>query len=589
MTQVKSGSRLRATAAALTVTLAACIGAPEPAPAPTVAAPASALIPGDWPLFAETIPVPGRHAIVSSIHPIASEVGVGILRNGGSAVDAAVAVGFALAVVHPSAGNIGGGGFMVIRLADGAVQALDYRETAPGRATRDMYLDAEGTVSETALTGHLAAGVPGSVAGLTEAHRRYGKLSLDDVIAPAIQLARDGFILDEHRSRSLQDGARRLKQYDASRRQFLLPDGEAPPAGTKLVQPDLARTLQAIVDSGPRVFYEGYIADLIVREMKRGGGLISKQDLASYRPIWRDPVAIDYRGHTIFSMPPSSSAGVTMGEILNILVGIAPMPQFGDASQVHFLAEAMRRAFTDRNQYLGDPAFVEMPLERLLSKEYATELRSEIDPERATPTPRLRAGPTEGDQTTHYSVVDADGNAVSVTTTINSGYGNAVTVAGAGFLLNNEMDDFAAASGKPNQFGLVQGAANAITPGKRMLSSMAPSIVLDPAGELLMVLGTPGGPTIITTVTQVISNVIDHGMSLAGAIAAPRVHHQALPDTLFYERGGLLPEAVARLRAMGHAVKERSGFSGQVAGIIRKGSGWIGVADPRAGGSAVGY
>jgi gamma-glutamyltranspeptidase/glutathione hydrolase len=476
-----------------------------------------------------------------------------------------------------------------VRLAVGSVYALDYREAAPGRASRDMYLDSLGQVTRASVTGHLAAGVPGSVAGLAEAQRRFGRLPLAEVIAPAIRLARDGFALDGSRSRGLRGAARRLRLYDASRSQFLTPDGWGPAEGTLLQQPDLARTLQAIADSGPRAFYEGYVADLIVAEMERGGGLISRDDLAAYEAIWREPVELTYHDHTIFSMPPSSSGGVTMGEILNILEGYEPLPPFGSAQQVHLVAEAMRRAFTDRNHYLGDPAFVEMPLDRLLSKRYADELRRTIESNRATPSETVRPGLAEGDHTTHYSVVDTDGNAVSVTTTINSGFGNAVTVAGAGFLLNNEMDDFAAAPGQPNQYGLVQGEANAIAPGKRMLSAMTPSIVLDPDGRLLMVVGTPGGPTIITTVTQVISNVVDHGMSLADAIAAPRIHHQALPDQIRFERGGLLPEVVAALEAMGHTVAERSGYSGQVAGIIRAPAGWIGIADPRSGGGSVGY
>ncbi|NIM50039.1 MAG: gamma-glutamyltransferase [Gemmatimonadales bacterium] len=569
--------------------LAACAGAPTPATPPTPTSLPSAFVPADWPLFDDVVEVNASDAMVSSVHPVASEVGAIIMNRGGNAVDAAVAVGFALAVVHPSAGNIGGGGFMVIRFADGSVYTLDYRETAPSRATKDMYLDSLGKLTDESVTGHLAAGVPGAVAGLAEAQRRFGDLTLAQVMAPAIRIARDGIALDESRSRGLRYAARRLRQFPASARKFLLPNGEAPPLGTLWVQPDLARTLQAIADSGPRVFYEGYIADLIVAEMERGGGLIAKEDLASYRAIWREPIVIRYRGYTIYSMPPVSSGGVTMAEILNILEGFDPLPPFGSVEQVHLLTEAMRRAFVDRNHYLGDPGYVEMPIQRLLSKPYAAELRGGIDADHATPTPELRPGVTEGDHTTHYSVVDLDGIAVSVTTTINGGYGSAVTVEGAGFLLNNEMDDFTGAPGQPNMYGLVQSEANAIEPGKRMLSSMTPSLVLDPQGELLMAVGTPGGPTIITTVAQVISNVIDHGMSLADAIAAPRIHHQALPDRIFYERGALLPEVVARLEAMGHTLVERRGFSGEVAGIIRSGEGWIGVADPRSGGGSVGY
>ncbi len=581
--------RMRRWGAVTAFALAACAGAPTPATPPTPTSLPSAFVPADWPLFDDVVEVNASDAMVSSVHPVASEVGAIIMNRGGNAVDAAVAVGFALAVVHPSAGNIGGGGFMVIRFADGSVYTLDYRETAPSRATKDMYLDSLGKLTDESVTGHLAAGVPGAVAGLAEAQRRFGDLTLAQVMAPAIRIARDGIALDESRSRGLRYAARRLRQFPASARKFLLPNGEAPPLGTLWVQPDLARTLQAIADSGPRVFYEGYIADLIVAEMERGGGLIAKEDLASYRAIWREPIVIRYRGYTIYSMPPVSSGGVTMAEILNILEGFDPLPPFGSVEQVHLLTEAMRRAFVDRNHYLGDPGYVEMPIQRLLSKPYAAELRGGIDADHATPTPELRPGVTEGDHTTHYSVVDLDGIAVSVTTTINGGYGSAVTVEGAGFLLNNEMDDFTGAPGQPNMYGLVQSEANAIEPGKRMLSSMTPSLVLDPQGELLMAVGTPGGPTIITTVAQVISNVIDHGMSLADAIAAPRIHHQALPDRIFYERGALLPEVVARLEAMGHTLVERRGFSGEVAGIIRSGEGWIGVADPRSGGGSVGY
>jgi gamma-glutamyltranspeptidase/glutathione hydrolase len=565
----------------------------RPGAVPTAAAPvtpeAAGRFPPGWTLLDDVQPVTAPHAAVASVHPRASEIGAAILRRGGNAVDAAVAVGFALAVVHPSAGNIGGGGFMVIRLADGSVYTLDYREAAPARATRDMYLDSLGHLTDRSVTGHLAAGVPGSVAGLAEAQRRFGRLSLAEVVEPAIRLARDGFALDESRSRSLGYAVQRLARFEGSRRQFLLADGSAPSVGTLFVQPDLARTLQAVADSGPRVFYEGYVADLIVAEMARGGGIMSKDDLAAYRAIWREPVTSAYRGYTIYSMPPSSSGGVTMTEILNMLEGVDPLPDFGSAGQVHLMAEAMRRAFTDRNHFLGDPAYVRMPLDLLLSKSYASAQRATIDPARATPSAQLVPGRKEGDHTTHYSVVDAEGAAVSVTTTINSGYGCAVTVEGAGFLLNNEMDDFTGAPGQPNQYGLVQGEANAIQPGKRMLSAMTPSIVLDPDGRLLMVVGTPGGPTIITTVTQVISNVIDHGMTLAEAVAAPRIHHQALPDQIYFERGGLRPEVVAQLESMGHTLRRRGGYSGEVAGIMRVETGWVGVADPRSGGGAAGY
>jgi len=583
---VRSGVRVVLLLAALT----ACTAAPEApqTPAPETALPSS-YIPADWTLIAEAGPVLAAQAAVSSVHPMASEVGAQILRRGGNAVDAAVAVGFALAVVHPSAGNIGGGGFMVIRFADGSVHTLDYREAAPGRATRDMFLDSAGNVTDKGFIGHLAAGVPGSVAGLTEAQRRFGALPLAEVMAPAIRLARDGHVLDQARARGIRRTAESFRRFEASRKKFLLPNGEPPPAGYLFVQPDLARTLQAIADSGESAFYEGYVADLIVAEMERGGGLISKADLASYRAVWRDPIVIDYRGHTVYSMAPVSSGGVTMGEILNILEGYERLPRFGSADQVHLMAEAMRRGFVDRNHFLGDPAYVDMPLDLLLSKPYAAERRSTILPDRASATPELTPGVGEGNNTTHYSVVDPAGNAVSVTTTLNFGYGSKVTVAGAGFLLNDEMDDFTSAPGQPNMFGLIQGEANAIEPGKRMLSSMTPSIVLDPQGELLLLVGSPGGPTIITSVTQVISNVIDHDMTLEQAVGAPRVHHQALPDRILFEHGGLRPDVVQSLELMGHAVQQRGGYSGEIAAIMRTADGWVAVHDPRSAGGSAGF
>jgi gamma-glutamyltranspeptidase/glutathione hydrolase len=516
---------------------------------------------------------------------IASEVGRDILRQGGNAVDAAVAVGFALAVVHPEAGNIGGGGFMVIRLQDGTVNALDYRETAPAKATRDMYLDEHGEPTERSVTGHLSAGVPGAVAGLTEAQRRFGRLPLATVIGPAVRLAREGFVVDDYRSESIADDSARLALFPASRASFL-PSGARPAPGSTLRQPDLAATLEAIRDHGADGFYRGPVADLIVAEMERGGGLISHEDLAAYRAIWRDPVTLRYRGHTIYSMPPASSGGITMGEIFNIMEGYQPLPPFGSPALVHLEAEAMRRAFTDRNMYLGDPAFVQNPVDRLLSKAYAADLRKGIG-DHATPTPAFQPAHT-GASTTHYSVVDADGVAVSCTTTLNNSYGSAVTVTGAGFLLNDEMDDFATAPGKPNMYGLVQGEANAIAPGKRMLSAMTPSIVLDPAGHLMMVVGTPGGPRIITMVYHVISNVIDHRMPLARAVEAPRMHHQALPDTLGVERGGFPPATLDSLRARGHAVGS-GGYWGDVEAIMRTPQGWEGVSDPRRGGGGAGY
>jgi gamma-glutamyltranspeptidase/glutathione hydrolase len=551
-------------------------GAPEPASG----------ISRTWPHSNKAIVTEAPAAMVVSGHPLASAIGRDILRQGGNAVDAAVAVGFALAVVHPEAGNIGGGGFMVMRNAAGEVQTLDYRETAPGAASRDMYLDAGGEPTERSVTGHLAAGVPGSVAGLTSAHQKLGRLPFDSVIGPAIRLARDGFLVDEYRSESIRSDSTRLSSFPASAASFL-PGGRPPVPGTMLVQADLATTLEAIRQHGAAGFYTGPVADLIVAEMGRGGGMITHADLAAYRAIWREPVTISYRGHTIYSMPPASSGGVTMGEILNIVEGFDPLPPFGTPALLHREAEAMRRAFTDRNKHLGDPAFVDNPVERLLSKEYAAQLRSEIT-EAATPTPLFEPAATGGSSTTHYSVVDAEGNAVSCTTTLNDSYGSAVTVTGGGFLLNDEMDDFATAPGKPNMYGLVQGEANAIAPGKRMLSAMTPSIVLDPKGQLYLVVGTPGGPRIITMVYHVISNVIDHRMTLADAVTAPRMHHQALPDSIRVEQDGFTGTTLDSLRARGHGISI-GGYWGDVEAIIRTPNGWQGVSDPRRGGGGAGY
>ena len=596
---------LTAPAVALAV-LTACGGTrpPETIPAPPAAAAAPAahpaapgagadavvtgrpIIPETWSLAGKGVTVSGPRAMVVSGHPLASQVGIEIIKQGGNAVDAAVAVGFALAVVLPEAGNIGGGGFIVYRDTTGRVRALDYREMAPGRATPDMYVDSTGNSTDQSLTGHLASGVPGSVAGMYEAWKSAGRLSWRKVLAPAIRLARE-HTLDAARSRAIAEEAERLARFPASAKQFLV-DGHAPASGTTFRQPELAHTLQLIADSGASVFYKGQIADLIAAEMQRGHGLITKDDLRRYQPKWRTPVQIGYRGYSIYSMPPASSGGVTMGEILNIMEGYDTLPPFGSAGYVHLEVEAMRRAFMDRNHWLGDPDFVDMPLERLLSKSYAAELRAQILPDRATPTPPLATSAGEGTETTHYSVVDAAGNAAAVTTTLNGGFGSAVTVTGAGFLLNNEMDDFTTAPGKPNMYGLIQGAANAIAPHKRMLSAMTPSLVLDRSGRLFMVVGTPGGPTIINSVYQVIVNVLDHGMSLAEAVAAPRVHQQALPDVVFYERGGLAQTTLDGLRTMGYQLRER-GRMGDIAAIKRTAAGWVGVADPRRGGGAVGY
>jgi gamma-glutamyltranspeptidase/glutathione hydrolase len=549
--------------------------------------------PAGWDFPAGSVaPVTASRGMVVTTDRVASEVGAEILRRGGNAVDAAIATHFALAVVNPEAGNIGGGGFMVVRMADGTTASLDFREAAPMAATADMFLDAAGNVSDSlSLVGHMASGVPGSVAGMWEAHRRFGSLPWPELVAPSVHLA-EGIVVHERLASSLRSMKDRLFRFPATARIFL--NGSEPPrVGERLVQADLAETLRRVAAEGMDGFYRGRTAQLVEEEMRRGGGIMTAEDLARYRAVWRDPVRFSYRGHEVISMPPPSSGGVTMAAMLKILEGY-DLRSLGylSAEHTHLFAEAARRAYADRNAYLADPDFVPQPTVRMISDAYAAERRRTIDRARATPSAQVAPGlgaPREGENTTHYSVVDAQGNAVAVTTTINSLYGSLVTVTGAGFLLNNEMDDFTAKPGVPNQFGLVQGAANAVQPGKRMLSAMTPTIVLDPSGRVLLVTGTPGGATIITSVAQTVSNVVDFRMGVAMATLAPRLHHQHLPDTLRYERDGLSDATVTRLQRMGHAVAERGGFQGDVQSILILPGGYqSGVADPRRGGAAVG-
>ena len=530
--------------------------------------------------------------MVVSGNPIASEIGRDVLKRGGNAIDAAVAVAFALAVTHPEAGNIGGGGFLLYRRGSGRVSALDFREVAPRAATATMYVGANAKTNGKSHTGPLASGVPGSVAGLAEAHRRFGTLPWKSLVEPSVRLARDGFLVDEYRSRSIGRDSSRLIEFPASAAQFM-PGGAPPPIGSTFKQPDLARTLAAIRNRGAAGFYRGWVADSLVAEIARGGGIISRADLRNYQAVWRMPLRLSYRGYTLYGMPPVSSGGVTLGMILNVMEGYRPMPPFGSAALLHREAEAMRRAYLIRNSKLGDPAFVSNPVAHLVSKQFGKKLRSLIDTTRATPTREAVDQLHEGSSTTHFSIVDASGNAVSFTTTINSLYGNAVTVRGAGFLLNDEMDDFTTVPGSASQWGSVDGRANMIVPGKRPLSSMAPTIVLDPRGRLFLVLGSPGGTTIITTVYHTMSNVIDHGMTLADAVAAPRMFHQARPDSIQLEResphpAGVPEATVAELMRLGHLIRFRS-YMGDVEAIIRTASGWQGVSDPRRGGGGAGY
>jgi gamma-glutamyltranspeptidase/glutathione hydrolase len=542
--------------------------------------------PDDWPYKPGRAAVFGSHAMVASDGPLASQAGVEILQRGGNAVDAAVAVGFAMAVVFPEAGNIGGGGYMVIRMADGRTAALDYREIAPLAATRDMYLDESGKLTNKSVVGPLASGVPGAVAGLTAALAKYGTMSLKDVMAPAIRFAEQGFIVDSALGRSFANAARLIRQFNGAA--VFLPNDKPLAAGTHLVQPDLARTLHRIADHGPAGFYTGETAKLIADEMRRDGGILTEQDLARYQPVWRDAIKSTYRGYTLLTMPPSSSGGVVVTETLNILENVPRLPQFGTAEYAHLLGSAYQRTFVDRNEKLADPAFSSVPMQQLTDKAYARKLFATIDARRATPTSSVSKTMSEGTETTHYSVADAKGNAVATTTTLNALYGSGVYVRGGGFFLNDEMDDFAAAPGKPNMFGLVQGEANAIQPGKRMLSAMSPTIVLDRDGGLLLVVGSRGGPRIITSTSQVILNVLDNQMILSDAVSAPRIHHQALPDSLSYERQGLSPAVVGTLRSMGYGVQSMSGV-GLINAIMKVQGGYEGMSDPRSSGKPAGY
>jgi gamma-glutamyltranspeptidase / glutathione hydrolase len=529
-------------------------------------------------------PVLGQSGMVVTSHPLATAAGLTVLKNGGNAIDAAVTVGFVLAVVQPRSGNLGGGGFMLISSeAKNEVVAVDYRETAPGRATTDMFLDPQGELDKQAARySHRAAGVPGSVAGLALALETYGTISLAQVLAPAIQLAKEGFVVTPRFSAGLMEAAERLKRWETTRKIFYKPDGGFYQPGERFVQPELAATLQRIAAHGAREFYQGKTAELLVAEMQRHGGLINRADLRAYRPVLRRPVRGNYRGFEIYSMPPPSSGGVHVVEILNILEGYSIGASGHNAARnIHLLAEAMKRAYADRSHYLGDADFVDVPLRALTSKTYAAALRKAINPDQATPSATITPGklaPYESGQTTHFSVVDRFGNAVANTTTINFSYGSGIVVAGAGFLLNNEMDDFSAKTGVPNAYGLLGGEANKIEPGKRMLSSMAPTIVRQD-GKNYLVTGSPGGSRIITTVLQVIMNVIDHGLNIQSAVAAPRVHHQWLPDELRIEEG-ISPDTVRLLEGMGHTVRRQSAMGASQSILIRDGV-MYGGADPR--------
>jgi gamma-glutamyltranspeptidase / glutathione hydrolase len=537
-------------------------------------------------------PVRARHAMVVAREMHATDAGEAVLEAGGNAVDAAVAVAFTLAVTHPSAGNIGGGGFMLIRFADGRATFIDFRERAPASASRDMYIDpATGEVTGDSVTGYRASGVPGTVAGMAYAHEKYGKRPWKDLLEPAVRLARDGFPVSWGLAETLHGAAaiEKLSPFPESKRIFLK-DGAGYDAGELLKQAELAATLARIRDNGAPDFYEGETAKRLAAGMAEHGGAISLTDLHEYKVIERRPLEGSYKGYGIVTAPPPSSGGVGLLQMLGVLEGTDYAKSgAGSAYELHYQAEAMRRYFADRSEYFGDPDFVSVPVSALLNPLYIARLRESIDPGRATPSEQVHAGdltPYESHETTHYSIVDEAGNAVAVTYTLNAGFGSGVTADGLGFLLNDEMDDFSAQPGQPNLFGLVQGEANAIAPRKTPLSSMTPTIVTRD-NKLFMILGTPGGPTIINTVLQVMLNVIDFGMNMQQAVDQPRIHHQWLPDNLRIESSAS-PDTIDLLRHRGHDVRVIPSI-GDAAAILVDGQWLEGAPDGRTEATAHGY
>ena len=533
-----------------------------------------------------------KNGMVVSAHPEASQVGIDILKKGGNAVDAAVAVQFALAVVYPNAGNIGGGGFMVYRSAKGEVNTLDFREKAAAGASRDMYLDAAGNpIVDKSLYGHLAAGVPGSVDGMVEAHRKYGKLTWAQVLQPAIDLAHNGFKITKRQAGELNGLHQKLMMFNPKGTAFINLESTWK-ENDLLVQNELANTLKHIQEKGRAGFYEGPVADSILAEMQGGKGLITKEDLQNYHAKWRKPITGDYRGYKIITMPPTSSGGIAL---IQLLKSVEPFPLkrwgYNKDSTIQVIVEAERRVYADRATHLGDPDFYNVPQSQLLSTAYNKKRMTNFSWSAATPSSQVMAGEiigAEHEETTHFSIVDHDGNAVSITTTLNGSYGSLVVVKGAGFLLNNEMDDFSVKPGAPNMYGLVGGEANAIAPNKRMLSSMTPSIV-EKNGNLFMVVGTPGGSTIITSVFQTIINVIDFDMNMQQAVSAKKFHHQWLPDEVYFEKDAIDSVSLEKLKLKGYKMVPR-GAIGRVDAILKtKYGSYQGGADPRGDDQAIGY
>ncbi|QCR25209.1 gamma-glutamyltransferase [Pontibacter sp. SGAir0037] len=529
--------------------------------------------------------------MVVSAHPDASAIGLAILKRGGNAYDAAIATQFALAVCHPAAGNIGGGGFLVYRHHTGEAGALDYRETAPAAATPTMYQDSAGQViAGLSINGHLAAGIPGTVDGMVQLHQKLGSLPFSELVQPAIDLAKRGVVLTEKEATGL-NGAKE-KFISHNKHLPYLVSNTRWEQGDTLFLPELAKTLEQIRDNGREGFYAGPTADLIVREMRVGGGMISFDDLKNYHAVWRKPISGNYKNYTVISMPPPSSGGVALLQLLQ-MVEPYNLKKLGwqSTAAVQVMTEAERRVYADRATYMGDPDFVQVPVASLLNQHYLASRMQDFTLEKATPSSQIKAGELqvqESEQTTHYSIVDPFGNAVSVTTTLNGSYGSKVVVQGAGFLLNNEMDDFSAKPGVPNMFGLVGGQANAIAPGKRMLSSMTPTI-LEKDGALYMVVGTPGGSTIITSVFQTVINVMDHDMGMQAAVTAPRFHHQWLPDDIQHEPEALSEKVRAALQQKGYRFTDRGPIGRVDAILIRPDKTLEAGADPRGDDTAAGY
>jgi gamma-glutamyltranspeptidase/glutathione hydrolase len=546
------------------------------------------------PFFSDRPGVIGRKAMVASAHPAASQVGADVLKAGGNAIDAATATFFALAVVHPSAGNLGGGGFLVYRDRTGQAFSLDFREKAPLAATRDMYLDSLGNViPNMAWLGYSASGVPGSVAGMVEMHRRFGKLSWAQVLQPAIDLAEGGVDLTEYEARGLNRVRPDIRRFNPDKLYFVKPDSSQWTTGERFVQPDLGKTLRRIQAEGRTGFYGGETARLLIAEMSRAKAPITQADLDGYQAVWRQPIEGSYRGYRVISMPPTSSGGIALVQLLR-LVEPYPLGRWGwhSDSTTQVMIEAERRVYADRATWLGDPDFFRVPVAQLTEPGYLRTRWQDFNWAAATPSEAVRAGKIAGyesSETTHFSVVDEEGNAASITTTINNGYGSRVVVGGAGFLMNDEMEDFSAKPGVPNAFGLVGNEANAIQSGKRMLSSMTPTI-LEKDGRLAMVVGTPGGSTIITSVFQTILNVIDHGMTMQQAVNALKFHHQWLPDRTTFEKGAFSEKTLERLRAKGYRIEPQNGTIGRMDCILVRPDGTLeGGSDPRGDDTSVGY